>query len=230
MTPSATAAEHREPSMPPQPSARLDDGLDPPAMQRILERFAALDALSSPDAQQEDMRIVLEQLEAMVPLIHAEHVPYQEALRAVEREGLLVRKDDPAHVLRSRMRELPLPISRPEGSQGNSAMIGPRGEGLAIALEGRARPKVLTAIVAFSPGGLEIRSVADSGLAGITRENRVFVRAVAGDLQPSQMRYLLLRFPRHLVPDEAIAGEDVVVPEDPDERRPQFVWRAYRLA
>ncbi len=229
MTPSITAAERWEPGTPPQPSARLDDGLDPPVMQRLMERFAALDTLSDPDAQQEDMRIVLEQLEAMVPLIHAEHVPYREALRAVEHEGLLVRKDDPAHVLRSRMRELPLPISRPVGAQGNSAVFGPQGEGLAIALEGRARPRVLTAIVAFSPGGLEVRSVADSGLAGITRANRMFVRAVAGDLQPSQMRYLLLRFPRQLFPDEAVSGEDTVTPEDPDERRPQFVWRAYRL-
>jgi hypothetical protein len=125
---------------------------------------------------------------------------------------------------------MPLPITRPEGTQGNSAVLGSRTEGLAIALEGRARPKVLTAIVAFSPEGLEVRSVSDSGLAGIQRANRAFVRSVAGELQPERMRYLLLRFPRQLFPDEAITREDVVTPEDPNERRPQFVWRAYRLA
>ncbi|GEM_PF-4176954 len=149
----------------------------------------------------------------------------QKIYHAMSRElpsDLLVRQeslDVVAKVLVENMLHELLP-TRDGVTYANAACFGAQGEGLDIAFsEGRAGRGGFVALLGFNPRGLDVKEVPPPQC---DLRDRTMCRSVTGSMTRDRVKYIVVRIPRNLFPEDRLTPEEL-------ERDVGYIFRATSL-
>jgi hypothetical protein len=146
----------------------------------------------------------------------------------MQKNKFLVRLESLSRILAAIEKGAPIPVGNENDHYANAVI--PENEGLRIAFaEGDAPGPIrllvgfdFRAAIGFDPKGLEVHEIDLDELDPRDQVKRAaFCRHVRGNLNPEQIKYLILRIPKNLFPKNMITEED--------KKYGQFVFRGAEL-
>ena len=170
-----------------------------------------------------------ETIKHMFALKNANIMPLQNGWSQIQGRNLLLRKDDPYQVIEKVMNGDEIDIGHEMyGSNdiyANAAIASD--EGLKLSLTEGRRGAELNCVYVFDPEGLDVNTVKPSEHDPRDPKRYSITRAVSGILSPNKIKYLIIRVPTSLFPENELAPPEIERIEN-DEPMP-YVTRLIEL-
>jgi len=192
--------------------------------QEIETIFSALGEERDPDVLRETIKGIYHDIQELFHKQGVEEENISDIWRRYGNHGALIRREDPAKVLRSVIDNTPIPLT-PRENRANAAIDND--EGLHDAMVEGLQGKGINALYGFHPDGLSVTSVKPSEMELRDAKRFDVVRSVKGEVNPENIDYVLFRIPFDSYSGPLTSHEQEMVDED---KPPKYITRGFDIA
>ncbi|MEK7066842.1 MAG: hypothetical protein AAB949_00490 [Patescibacteria group bacterium] len=152
-----------------------------------------------------------ETIKNMFVLKNANIVPLQSGWSKIQGRNLLLRKDDPYLVIEKMMNgdeiDIGYDMYGSSDAYANAAIASD--EGLKLSLSEGRKGAELNCVYVFDPEGLDVNTVKPMEYDPRDPKRYAIARAVSGTLSPNKIKYLIIRVPTSLFPENELAPPEI---------------------